>query len=459
MRILRLHLLCTAATIAAPALAQDDPIPLGRVIFGTGEPKVAIDTPQVFTVIDQEDHDQYQPTTTAELFDLAPGTQAIGSERVGGLSFNIRGIGELQAADESRIIVTVDGATKFYEQYRLGSSFSDPDLYRRVEVLRGPASATLYGAGAIGGVIGAADNHPRRTGRLQQPRSRRRDSRCGGGGAHLVLAEARGALRAVGGVVGVRLRRAHRAGADARRALLVHLDRAAVARPRPRAVGQHRARPRLRDGRRLRHGDALTLKATAFHYAIENLIERLDAPGTPYYANVGSAEIRGLELEGSYSAERSFARLACSDVDGEDTETGGTLTSVPARTLAVTLGGRLPEYDVDYGWRGTFVDDITSPRDEEFHSYATHDFFVGWRPEEGPLEGFEVRASVENAFDETYRNSELSPLRRFSGAVREPASDRASLETCSEQVGRGLKCSPAASLALVPKRWLPRTAR
>lgn len=42
---------------------------------------------------------------------------------------------------------------KFYEQYRMGAIFTDPDLYRRIEVLRGPASSTLTGAGAVGGVI------------------------------------------------------------------------------------------------------------------------------------------------------------------------------------------------------------------------------------------------------------------------------------------------------------------
>src|SRR5690606_7545267 len=66
----------------------------------------------------------------------------------------ICGIGTAESSgDESRIIINVDGAKKFYEQYRMGSFFSDPELYKQVEVLRGPASSTLYGSGAIGGVI------------------------------------------------------------------------------------------------------------------------------------------------------------------------------------------------------------------------------------------------------------------------------------------------------------------
>lgn len=127
---------------------------LERLVIGTGAPKVAIDTPQAVTVVDQADIDAKQATSTGEIFDDIPGITMIGSERVFGESFNIRGIGAAETSgDEARIIITVDGAKKFYEQYRMGSFFSDPELYKQVEVLRGPASSTLYGSGAMGGVI------------------------------------------------------------------------------------------------------------------------------------------------------------------------------------------------------------------------------------------------------------------------------------------------------------------
>lgn len=127
---------------------------LERIVIGAGKAKVAIDTPQAVTVVDQEDIDGEQAATVGEVLDDVPGVTVIGSDRVLGESFNIRGIGAAETSgDESRIILTVDGARKFYEQYRMGSFFSDPELYKAVEVLRGPASSTLYGAGAMGGVI------------------------------------------------------------------------------------------------------------------------------------------------------------------------------------------------------------------------------------------------------------------------------------------------------------------
>ncbi|HTM76884.1 MAG TPA: TonB-dependent receptor, partial [Devosia sp.] len=127
---------------------------LERLVIGAGAPKVAINTPQAVTVINQADLDQAQASTTGELFESVPGVTMVGSERQFGEAFNIRGIGTTEnSSDGSRVIVNIDGTPKFNEQYRMGSFFSDPELYKQVEVLRGPSSSTLYGAGALGGVI------------------------------------------------------------------------------------------------------------------------------------------------------------------------------------------------------------------------------------------------------------------------------------------------------------------
>lgn len=160
----RSGLLLTAATALAlgvqPAAAQEAASEgfftmLGRVILGTGQEKVAIDTPQAVSVLEQEDLDQLQPSTIADLLKTVPGVQAAGaSARALGMAFNIRGIGNTeQNASEERIKIIVDGAPKFFEKYRMGSFFGDLDLFKRVEVLRGPASSTLYGSGTIGGVV------------------------------------------------------------------------------------------------------------------------------------------------------------------------------------------------------------------------------------------------------------------------------------------------------------------
>lgn len=156
----RLVLSATVLALVAgqPALAQENEgvfQMLGRLILGTGAAKVAIDTPQAVTALESADFEQTQPASLADLFKAVPGVQVAGaSTRVLGQVFNIRGIGNIdQAQSEERIKITVDGAPTFFEQYRMGSFFGDLDLYKRVEVLRGPASSTLYGSGSIGGVV------------------------------------------------------------------------------------------------------------------------------------------------------------------------------------------------------------------------------------------------------------------------------------------------------------------
>ena len=159
---LRACLLSTATVLAlsaAPAVAQeaDDTVfqMLGRIIFGTGTAKVAIDTPQAVTALEQEELDRKQAGSIGELLNGVPGVQGAGSSaRPMGQAFNIRGIGNSeQTASEERIKVVIDGAPKFFEQYRMGSFFADLELFKRVEILRGPASSTLYGSGTIGGVV------------------------------------------------------------------------------------------------------------------------------------------------------------------------------------------------------------------------------------------------------------------------------------------------------------------
>ncbi len=127
---------------------------LQRIVVGAGVEKVAIDTPQSVTVVDQQDLDNLQATEITDIADNVVGLNATGGTGALGQAFNIRGIGAPEVGgEEGRIIINVDGVSKFFEQYRMGGLFTDPELYKQVEVLRGPASSTLYGAGALGGVI------------------------------------------------------------------------------------------------------------------------------------------------------------------------------------------------------------------------------------------------------------------------------------------------------------------
>lgn len=153
------------ATMALPALLLA-PLPalaqqaegaqatsfLGRIVLGFGRARVAIDTPQAVSTLEQDDIDREQPAKPGDLLRTIPGATVQGGDRMTGQRFNIRGIGG-DASDQNRIIITVDGVEKYGELYQVGQFFGEPELYRRVEVLRGPASSALYGSGALGGVV------------------------------------------------------------------------------------------------------------------------------------------------------------------------------------------------------------------------------------------------------------------------------------------------------------------
>lgn len=668
------RLLTTAAiiAIAAPATAQEAAgggTFLGRLILGAGQQKVAIDTPQAVTVVEQEDIDREQPATIGQIFRNVPGVQTAGSDRPLGTAFNIRGIGTTeQTASEARIIVNVDGVPKFYEQYRMGSFFTDPELYRRVEVLRGPGSAVLYGSGAIGGTVNfetkdAADFIPegktgaarlkfgydsngdglmassilalrtaagaeflaalgyrtsddykdgagttlRGTGndapsalvkgafRLGETQTLRLSmqrfesdndnatlSQTGGGNAiadafgivsrdttdttvsaaweattdlawlnpsvQLAWSDTRVTQRDARNLAGVpqvclptlsnqnvfcdvdfAYRTAmlkventasmqgagwenfltfgmqatdqkriadsagplgfHPEGSDRKigvyaQSELLLGDRLTLITGARVDFGNRHAGDEVPGGEQVKENataltfaalykitddlsvfgsvarterlptldelysysatkapaldlnkeeatnvelglswtrqgliaadDSLQIKATLFHNNIDDLITTTATADTVFHRNVARAKFRGVEVEAGYEAERMFGRLAYSHVSGKDRDYGYTIATTPADQLALTLGGRLPERGIEYGWRGTFVDGITTASRStatgaitatDYAGYATHDLFVSFKPQSGALDGFDVQLAVENVLDRDFRNN------------------------------------------------------
>lgn len=640
----------------------DSPVTkLQLIVVGAGVDKVAIDTPQAVTVLDQEAIDAEQAVTIGDLFREVPGVTVTGSNRIAGQSFNIRGIGDLNASDESKIIVTVDGANKFYEQYRVGSFFSDPELYKQVEILRGPASSTLYGSGALGGVINfvtkdasnfledgeklavkvkgmfdsnkdgfmtsgtvaarindrtellvngifrrasdyvtgdgvtivgsgfesfsglakathyfgeneeqsvrlsyqrwqstADDTQYSQTGTLEfgtidrditdqtmvlaynNPASDnpyldlninlsfsdtsvdQEDAKPGFPTTSVLFEDTEYAYQTWQGkidntfehsgenfenflTIGTQLsyqRRIadaesgaigfHPEGTDTKLGFFVqdefiwndrltiipgtrvdfvnlspdssisgasdqfdvafspklaalfkvndhfsvfgsvaHTERVPTLDELFSTSGASRSYPGGRTASLslekeqsnaveagfsvslwdlVQDNDGLQFKTTGFYNDLKDLIDSNPARGlstpVPYYVNVDKAEIYGVEVEAAYNSEYVFASLAYSLVRGEDKDTGATLNSIPADTLAMTIGGRVPDHNVEFGWRGLFAAGMkTGTTTGPFPGYGVHDVFANWTPQEGMLSGYELRASVENIFDKQFQNN------------------------------------------------------
>lgn len=153
----------TALTLTTPVLAQQrtgedektrTTFVLDQLVLRAGKPKVASEVPQSVSVVDSEQLRDIEAGHIGEVLATVPGVAGVGSGSFFGQGFNIRGFGSTEmAAAESGIVQLIDGEKKYYESYRQGALFIEPDFLRQVEVLRGPGSSTLYGSGALGGVI------------------------------------------------------------------------------------------------------------------------------------------------------------------------------------------------------------------------------------------------------------------------------------------------------------------
>ena len=128
-------------------------ITLQQMTISATRQEQAVDSvPSTVTVHEREELDRQNVNTIRELVRYEPGVSVGGAgTRSGNSGYNIRGI------DGDRILTQVDGVEVpdnfFNGPYaKTRRNYVDPEIVKRVEILRGPASA-LYGSSAIGGAV------------------------------------------------------------------------------------------------------------------------------------------------------------------------------------------------------------------------------------------------------------------------------------------------------------------
>lgn len=145
-------------TINAGTLAAQDAQGgfLGTLVLGESKREVQTDTAVPVTNVDQEEIDDRQAGTVAELIDSVPGVSLVNGSTPQGSGINIRGFGANSTfGTDSKVAVQVDGASVGAEKlYRIGTQlFTDPFLYKSVSVIRGTVGSFEYGSGIVGGVV------------------------------------------------------------------------------------------------------------------------------------------------------------------------------------------------------------------------------------------------------------------------------------------------------------------
>ncbi len=146
-RLLKSGLPAAALLAASPAWAQVPATTLDPVtVTATKTPHQVDEVPASVKVIGPEEIERRVPRSVNDVLGDVPGVDLSGGPRRSGLDVNIRGF------DGQRVVTTIDGARQNFDAGHKGRFFIDPDLLKQVEILKGPAS-TLYGSGAIGGVV------------------------------------------------------------------------------------------------------------------------------------------------------------------------------------------------------------------------------------------------------------------------------------------------------------------
>lgn len=145
--------------LAPAALAQEasgEDGFLGTLTLGESKRDVQTQTATPSTVIAEDEIRDRQAGSVAELLVTVPSVALVNGDTAQGSGISIRGFGSNSAfGTDQKVLIQVDGATRGSEElYRIGTQlFTDPFLFKEVEVIRGTVGSFEYGSGVVGGVV------------------------------------------------------------------------------------------------------------------------------------------------------------------------------------------------------------------------------------------------------------------------------------------------------------------
>ena len=151
--------LCASGLWAQDQLENADIAVIGTVTIGESRRGVQTADAASRTELNQDEIDARQATTLGQLMDSIPNVSLINGVLPQGSGITIRGLGAQAGVygTDGKINVVIDGVQSGAEEiYRNGSFLSlEPELFKELDVTRGPADGFRYSGGAVGGTVEA----------------------------------------------------------------------------------------------------------------------------------------------------------------------------------------------------------------------------------------------------------------------------------------------------------------
>lgn len=166
--------------------------------------------------------------------------------------------------------------------------------------------------------------------------------------------------------------------------------------------------------------DSLRFDVSAYQSKVKDYIETIVTitnpatfAGSTTNQNTPNVAIYGGEASARYDTKWMFSGIGASAVRGKNTDTGTHIDNIPADKITATIGGKLPEYGLRFGWKSLLVAEQNRTSGVPFvagtaaspttSGYHVHGLFATWLPTMPELAGFRLDAGVENLFNRTYR--------------------------------------------------------
>ena len=153
-------LLSSTLAFSSPLTAQDAAVPLDPITVITDLDRITdattktddkiVETLAGTSIVTAKEQKRFQAASPAELLTAVPGVNVQEDSDDPGSSINIRGL-----QDFGRVNVMIDGARQNFQRSGHsadGQFYLEPEIIKQVDIVRGPVS-TIYGSGAIGGVV------------------------------------------------------------------------------------------------------------------------------------------------------------------------------------------------------------------------------------------------------------------------------------------------------------------